>query len=182
METKLGTFATTLFGFGLFAAGTCSAITAPLAAAISGRDLLGGTQKSWQARGINFRITWIIVLAIGLVFSLLKFQPIPAIIMAQAINGVLLPVVTVFLILVMNDRTLLPAAYLNSTWSNIAILFVFGACCALGLDSVWKALENPFPLLKNGRVIFFWLNLLFTFGMLLWLSRKIWGKGKSVIN
>lgn len=177
METKLGNFATTLFGFGLFAAGTCSAITAPLAAAISGRDLLGGTKKSWQVRGINFRTTWMIVLVIGLTFSLLQFQPIPAIIVAQAINGLLLPIVSVFLILVMNDRTLLPVDYLNSTFSNIAILLVFGACCALGLDSVWKALEYPFPILETGRAIFFWLNLLFTFGMLAWLGRKIWQKG-----
>ncbi len=179
METKLGTYATTLFGFGLFAAGTCSAITAPLAAAITGRDLLGNNQKSWQVRGFHFRLIWMIVLAIGLTCSLLKFQPIPAIILAQAINGLLLPVVSVVLILVMNDKTLLPAVYLNSRLSNIAILFVFGVCCALGLDSIWKALENPFPVLKNGRAVFFWINLLFTGAVLVWLSFQIFSKSAN---
>jgi len=69
--------------------------------------------------------------------------------------------------------------YLNSRLSNIAILFVFGVCCALGLDSIWKALENPFPVLKNGRAVFFWINLLFTGAVLVWLSFQIFSKSAN---
>jgi Mn2+/Fe2+ NRAMP family transporter len=80
-----------------------------------------------------------------MIFGLLRVQPIPAIILAQALNGILLPVVAVFLILAVNDRNLIPAKYVNSTFSNILMLIIVGVTCFLGFNNIWKALGRLFP-------------------------------------
>ncbi|WP_077921925.1 Nramp family divalent metal transporter [Spirosoma sp. 209] len=135
LSARLGNWAGALFGFGLFAAGFTSALTAPLAAAVTGRSLLG-----WSEQSGRYRATWLIVMAIGLTFGLLGVKPIPVIILAQAANGLLLPLVTVFLLLAVNNKTLLPAQYRNRPWQNVAMLLVVVLTAFLGLRNVWLAI------------------------------------------
>ena len=132
---RLGTWAGGLFGFGLAAAGFTSALTAPLAAAITGRSLLG-----WTGRSGAYRLTWLVVLSVGLVFGLLNVKPVPVIVLAQATNGLLLPVVTVFLLVAVNNKTLLPATYRNTWWQNAFLVLVVCVTAFLGLRNVWLAL------------------------------------------
>ena len=54
LATRLGSWAGALFAFGLFAAGFSSALTAPLAAAITGQSLLG-----WRVQSTPYRATWL---------------------------------------------------------------------------------------------------------------------------
>jgi Mn2+/Fe2+ NRAMP family transporter len=84
LASRLGSWAGTLFAFGLFAAGFTSALTAPLAAAVTGRSLLGWTEQSGA-----YRATWLGVMTVGLVFGLLGVKPVPVIVLAQAANGLL---------------------------------------------------------------------------------------------
>jgi manganese transport protein len=72
-------------------------------------------------------------------FGFLNVKPIPAIILAQALNGVLLPFVASFLLLAVNDRKLLPAEYSNGLLANILLLLIVGVTCMLGLQSIWKS-------------------------------------------
>lgn len=145
MGEKLGSSAPLLFAMGLFAAGISSAITAPLASAITARALLGERSGQWGTASRKFRLTWGGVMAVGLFFGLLDVKPIPAIIAAQAINGMLLPVVAVFLILAANDQQLIPEAYRNGLRSNILSLAIVGIACFLGLNSTGKALSKIAP-------------------------------------
>ena len=133
-SSRLGSWAGGLFGFGLAAAGFTSALTAPLAAAITGQSLLG-----WSAHTGAYRLTWLLVLGVGLVFGLLNVKPVPVIVLAQAINGLLLPIVTVFLLVAVNNKTLLPAAYRNSRWQNVALLLVVAITTFLGLRNLYLA-------------------------------------------
>ena len=58
--------------------------------------------------------------AVGMVFGISGVRPVPVIILAQAFNGLLLPLVAVFLWITMNDRRFLGDAGVNSrrrTWS-----------------------------------------------------------------
>ncbi len=153
---QLGYAGPALFGIGLFAAGATSTITAPLAAAITARSLLG-ERPGW--RDVHFRWVWALVLGAGVVFGLLNVRPIPAIVMAQAINGILLPVVTAFLMLAVNDRRLLPEAYVNGLWSNALLLTVFAVVCMLGLQNIWKSLLAVWPAMEREGAAAWWVQL-----------------------
>lgn len=142
LSVQLGDWAAYFFSCGLFAAGLTSSITAPLAAAVTARSLFGQNEERWRPRSRNFRLVWGVVILIGLAFSLTNTQPIPAIIAAQAINGILLPVVAIFLILTVNDRRMIPADYLNSRWINLLMMLVLAVCCFLGLNNILKALRR----------------------------------------
>jgi Mn2+/Fe2+ NRAMP family transporter len=133
---RLGAGAKALFAWGLFAAGFTSATTAPLAAAITASGLLGQGEPTWQAQGRAFRWVWAGVLATGLAFGLLNLPPVPAIILAQAINGLLLPLVAVCLYLIINDRQLLSPTQRNPLWLNGLTLVVVAVALGLGLLSL----------------------------------------------
>jgi manganese transport protein len=173
LADRIGAWGTYLFGAGLFAAGATSAITAPLAASITARSLFAHHQR-W--RPAYFHWVWLFVLCVGLIFGLLDVRPIPAIIIAQALNGILLPFVTAFLFLVVNDRHLLPGQYANGHLSNMLMLLVFIVVCMLGLQNIWKSLSVIFPVLEQLALVLVWsgqfmLTLLAT-GFLLYKVRQ----------
>ncbi len=114
LEPLLGTWAKYFLAIGLFAAGISSAITAPLAAAFTAKGIFG-----WELeKNIKFRSVWIMVLACGVIFSTLGYQPITVIQLAQIANGLLLPIVVVFLMYIVNKKSLMKE-YVNKTWQNI---------------------------------------------------------------
>ena len=123
--------------FGLFAAGLTSAITAPLAAAYVTCGCL-----NWKTdlRSFNFRIIWFVVLFIGVICSSLNISSIEIIKFAQVANGILLPTVTFFLILIANSKKVL-GNYANSWKNNLISLFVFLITLILGIKSVIKVME-----------------------------------------
>lgn len=137
LATRLGSWAGFFFGFGLFAAGFTSSLTAPLAAAITAKSMLG-----WRENSRSYRAVWLVVMAVGLTFGLLGVKPIPIIILAQAANGLLLPIVTIFLFIAVNNKTLLPPPYRNSFWQNVALLVVVGVTAFLGFRNLWLAITT----------------------------------------
>jgi manganese transport protein len=146
LRGELGPGARVLFALGLLAAGLSSAITAPLAAALSVQGLLGreATDRSWGDRGGRYRALWGGVLAIGLLFALTRAQPIPTIILAQALNGVVLPLVAVYLWLGVNDRRLMGDAHLCGPLANAALAAAVLVTILLGtagvLGAAWRAM------------------------------------------
>lgn len=174
MSDKMGPQGAVVFGIGLFAAGMSSSITSPLAAAVTAQSLF-----DWSPTSRNFRIVWLAVLGVGLLFGLLDVKPIPAIIMAQAINGVLLPIIAIFLLLTVNDKQLLPAEYVNSPTLNLITLCIVGVTCFLGLHNVWKALEKIFSGMEGLGNMSFWVNGGLSLLILLWLGLKIFSNSKE---
>jgi len=132
LEPILGSWAKYVLATGLFAAGISSSITAPLAAAYATSGILGWKKdmKDWR-----FKLVWIIILFVGITFSILGYKPIQAIWFAQIANGILLPVVAVFLVIVMNNSKIL-GRYINKRWSNIAVVIVIIITLGLGLRSI----------------------------------------------
>jgi manganese transport protein len=140
LEARLGSGARWLLGIGLFAAGTSSAITAPLAAAITARSVLGGASPArWHDRSRFYRFVWAGVLLAGVAFGVAEVQPIPAIIAAQALNGVVLPFVAVFLLMAVNDRSLMGEAGLNRGVQNVVMAPVVLVTLVLGVTNVMRA-------------------------------------------
>jgi manganese transport protein len=144
---RLGGGAGTSLAIGLFAAGFTSAITAPLAAAITARSLLGeADDRRWAEGSPRYRAVWIGVLVTGMAFGIAGVQPIPVIILAQAFNGLLLPVVAVFLWVAMNDRRLLGDDGVNSRLQNVMMGVVVLICIGLGLRGVIAAVGGALAL------------------------------------
>lgn len=110
-----GPYATVLFSIGLFAAGFTSATTAPLAGAYATAGALG-----WETdlAGTRFRAIWGVIILVGFISALLGGSPVEIILFAQVINGILLPIVAVFLIVAMNSDKLLDD-YTNNTPANV---------------------------------------------------------------
>jgi len=104
LKPLFGKFATYFLGIGLFAAGITSAITAPLAAAYVASGCLG-----WDSnlKSKKFRIVWISILFLGVLFSSLGFKSIEIIKFAQIANGLLLPIVAGILMWIMNKSSIL---------------------------------------------------------------------------
>ncbi|MEM1319527.1 MAG: Nramp family divalent metal transporter [Bacteroidota bacterium] len=172
MGERLGIWATLLFSFGLFAAGLTSSITSPLAAAITAQSLFA-EDGDWGNRSRNFRLVWGIILTIGLLFGLTNFKPVPVIILAQAINGILLPVVTIFLLLAVNDRAILPERFCNGHLANAAMLLIVGLSCFLGFNNLGKALFKSLPILNPGDSLTWTINAVWSGIIVLILARKV---------
>ncbi len=135
LEPLLGSWASICMGIGLFAAGISSAITAPLAAAYAIAGMLG-----WSSDGkdLKFKATWAVVLFSGLALSLSGYKPITIIWFAQIANGILLPLLAVFLLYVMNQSKLL-GSYKNTWVHNILGGFVIFVSMFLGGKSLYFA-------------------------------------------
>ena len=123
IEPLFGSFSKLIISLGLFAAGLTSSVTAPLAAAYVTCGCMG-----WKTnvKSKKFRIVWFIVLFMGISFSSLDFKSIEIIKFAQVANGILLPVIAVFLLVVANNKRLLKSqvnGYLFNLISVIIILF-----------------------------------------------------------
>ncbi len=134
LEPVLGPAAKWFFGFGLFAAGLTSSVTAPLAAAYAVSGALGWKRdlKSWKFRGV-----WALVVVIGATLAFSGTSPVQAILLAQAANGILLPLVSIFLLIVMNRRDLL-GDKVNGLVGNILGGFVMLVATFLGGYSLLK--------------------------------------------
>lgn len=132
-----GPWMATVFAVGLFAAGFTSSITAPLAAAITLQSV-GSKDKDWSETGIRYRLGWGLVLLTGLVFGVTGVKPIPVIILAQAANGLILPVIAIFLWLICNNRKLM-GAHVNGGLIDVFMGITVWVSSLLGLINVFKA-------------------------------------------
>ncbi len=117
----LGSWATVIFGIGLFAAGFTSAITAPLAAAFASSGILGWGEDMKKNR---FKVIWLVVLLFGVVaVCTLGASPTEIILFAQAANAFLLPITAILLLVVCNNKNVM-GKYKNGVVLNILAVVV----------------------------------------------------------
>ena len=137
LEPLLGRAAPLFFGLGLFAAGLTSAITAPLAGAYAASGALG-----WGSdlRSPKFRMLWAFVLLTGMVCGVtLGASPYQVILLAQAGNGIVLPLTLVLLLLVVNRERIM-GKYCNSTLANVLGVIVVLVISGLSLRQLARVL------------------------------------------
>lgn len=144
LSAQLGGFGPWLLGIGLFGAGISSALTAALAASITAKSILatGKDDKKWSENSLRFRSVWMSVLGIGLLFGVMELQPVPVIILAQALNGIILPVIAVILFLLMNNSWVLPDTYQNGIWMNLVTGVVAWLTILIGLTNLLRAVSR----------------------------------------
>ena len=126
LEPLLGDAAHYFFAIGLFAAGLTSAITAPLAGAYAVCGMLGWSNKMDNVR---FKSVAIVILLFGAAVASLGLDPVAVIIFAQAANGLLLPIVTTYLVWLVNQKAVM-GKYTNSVLVNLltlpVLVLIFG--------------------------------------------------------
>lgn len=128
----LGDFAPYLIGLGLFAAGLSSAITAPLAAAfVLGESLSWKNEKNSR----SFKLSAIGVLVIGFIFASIGYKPVEIIQFAQIANGLLLPVIGVFILWLVNAPNQLNISK-PSPIENVLLLILMLFLFFLGMKSL----------------------------------------------
>ncbi len=136
LRPLLGPWAGHAFAVGYAAAGITSAITAPLAAAYTLLDSLG------QRRDVTSplaRSVWAGCIFVGAGAALIGFRPVPLIVLAQLVNGLVLPIVAVVLLVAMNDRSRL-GEQVNGWRGNVVGSAVVFLCIVLGLRAIILAL------------------------------------------
>jgi Mn2+/Fe2+ NRAMP family transporter len=110
LEPLAGPYARVLFGLGLFGASMLAASVLPLSTAYAICGAFGwerGVSYSWAEAPV-FNGLYTALIALAALFVLLPGLPLLQVIVAtQTLNGVLLPVVLIFLVRLANDRALL---------------------------------------------------------------------------
>jgi len=112
-----------------------------------------------------------LVLVTGMGFALGNVKPIPAIILAQALNGFLLPFVSIFLFIAINNRQI-TSHKTNSFGLNILMILVIFITLILGINSATKAIYTSlFPAFSPGN-----FNLLLISLLAIVISFFVWKK------
>lgn len=132
LESVFGSFAGYMMGFGLLAAGITSALTAPLAAGFVVCGILGWDQ---EIKSKPMRITMSIIVFLGLLFSSFGIKPVQLIILAQLANGILLPVISGWIIWIAAQHSVLGKQKNTPLASGIAVL-IWLITLILGVKSV----------------------------------------------
>jgi len=134
LEPVFGNLSAIFIAIGLFSAGISSAVTAPLAAAfaLSGILNLNKNLDSW-----SFKSVWFIILLLGVMISCLGYKPMKVIWFAQVANGILLPLITLFLLWMMNSKVLGPQR--NNFKQNILAIIVVAVTLMLSARSLMSA-------------------------------------------
>lgn len=138
LQPLFGKFATWFMSLGLLAAGITSSITAPLAAAYVVKGCFG-----WEGgmKSTKFKTVWAVVLILGVFFSSLQINPIEIIRFAQIANGILLPVIAIFLFWVVNKASVL-GKHRNSKLQNVLGLLVIALSVFLGIKAILSVLQS----------------------------------------
>lgn len=130
LDPVAGPLARVCFGLGLFAAGLTSTLTAPLAAASGVCEVMGWDDTPTH---LPYRGVWASVLGTGVLFGLAGGSPLPTIVAAQAANGLLLPLVAAFILVLTlrQDVVTLPRWYAGL---GVVVTLV---CAGLGARTLW---------------------------------------------
>lgn len=132
-----GQYASTLFAIGLFGASLLAACVLPLTASYAITEAFGwerGIDRSWaEAPAFNAIYTFVIVVGAALV--LIPGAPLITImVLSQAVNGVLLPFLLIFMMKIVNDRRIM-GRYTNGRVFNAlgwgTVITVIGLTVAL---------------------------------------------------
>lgn len=137
LEPAFGPVARHLVGVGLFAAGLTSAVTAPMATAYALGEIFPAADESGRVR--RFRWIALAIVIAGAGISLFGIDVVTLIVTAQAANGLLLPIMAMFLMFVMNQRSMMGSA-VNGAAANLGGSIVILVTLGLGARGVLRAI------------------------------------------
>lgn len=135
-KNEIGSTGVFALSAGLFGAGFSSLITAPYAASVIASTVFGWTK--WK-----IVMVWSIVILSGLISGVSGFRPISLIVTVQALNGIILPFLVLLLIVIANDKNILPPRYRPGLLYNVLLIVIFAVVTAISgyqIYNVWLKL------------------------------------------
>jgi len=138
LEPLLGKFANPFMSVGLFAAGFSSAVITPLGVSYVLAGLLGWKQDKSDKR---FFYTNIAILLLGIFGAATGFNPLTIIILAQALNGIFLPVIVIFLVYITTSKKVL-GEYSNSKFAIFLGVAISLITLVIGFQSVIAVIKS----------------------------------------
>jgi NRAMP (natural resistance-associated macrophage protein)-like metal ion transporter len=145
LEPLAGEYARVLFGIGLFGASMLAASVLPLSTAYAVCGAFGWERSismSWSQAPI-FNGLYTALIALGAAFVLLPSLPLIQVIVAtQFLNGLLLPIVLIFVLRLVNDRDLM-GSYTNGRVFNVLSYGTTGILILLTVALLALSVVNP---------------------------------------
>ena len=141
-----GVYAKYLFGIGLFGASMLAMAVVPLATAYSLSEALGfekGLSRSFREAPIFLGIFTALILIGGIVAMIPTIPPITLLLVAQCVNGVLLPVLLIAIVKLINNPAIM-GEYRNSVTSNILAIGTTAIVSILSLLLIGKTIADMF--------------------------------------
>jgi Mn2+/Fe2+ NRAMP family transporter len=133
LEPVAGHLAAVLFAIGLFGASMLAAAILPVTTAFVICEAFGwesGVDKRFSDARVFFGI-YTFVLAVGALVALIPaLDVVPLIVASQNLQGLVLPIVLVFMVILVNDRRLM-GRHRNGTLGNLAAWVAIGLVVAL---------------------------------------------------
>ncbi|MGX5789545.1 Nramp family divalent metal transporter [Staphylococcus equorum] len=138
LEPVLGDAAPIVISVGLFAAGLSSAIASPTGAAATISSLLG-----WKGgmQSKKYKLVFVVIIIIGIITSALGFEPLQVLLIAQALNGMILPIIAILIFIIINKKNLM-GRFVNTLWLNIIGGLVVLTVSFLGIYSFIDAITS----------------------------------------
>lgn len=138
LKPVLGDFAPIFMSVGLFSAGLSSAIASPMGAAATISSCLrweGGVKSK------KYKLVFAIVIFIGIITSSLGFEPLEVLLIAQALNGIILPLIAILIFVILNKKNMM-GKFANGIVLNIIGIFVVLVVSFLGVYSLIDAIQS----------------------------------------
>jgi Mn2+/Fe2+ NRAMP family transporter len=144
MKPLAGDYAFILFAAGLFNASIFAASVLPLSTAYTVCEGLGfesGLDKHFKEAPFFYWLYSLLILVGGAIVLIPGFPLVRFIILSQVLNGILLPVVLVFMLRLINKHELM-GKYTNSLWFNIVAWTTAVIVTALSLLLMWNSIRG----------------------------------------
>jgi Mn2+/Fe2+ NRAMP family transporter len=140
MKPLAGSYAFLLFAFGLFNASFFAASVLPLSTAYTvceGLGLESGIDKSFRQAPVFYWLYTLLIAGGTAVVLIPNFPLVQFSIFSQMLNGILLPIVIVFMLLLINRKDLM-GKHVNSHWFNAAAWLTAITVTVLSLILMWQ--------------------------------------------
>ncbi|MBM3270873.1 MAG: Nramp family divalent metal transporter [Candidatus Sericytochromatia bacterium] len=141
----VGHYAEVLFAVGLLGASLLAAAVVPLSTAYAVCEAFGwenGLSKDFEEAPAFMGLFTILIVAGALVVLWPHLPLVRVMVVSHVINGILLPVILVFMLGLVNDRRLM-GPYVNGRWYNVVVWGLTGVIVAMALllvvSSFWPA-------------------------------------------
>jgi NRAMP (natural resistance-associated macrophage protein)-like metal ion transporter len=144
MKPLAGDYAYLLFAAGLFNASLFAASILPLSTAYTVCEGLGfesGLDKTWREAPFFYWFYTLLIALGGATILIPKFPMYQVVIFSQVLNGLLLPLVLVFMLKLINKHELM-GKYTNKRWFDVLAWVTVAIVTGLSLVYVWNLVHG----------------------------------------
>lgn len=135
-----GNYASALFAIGLFASSVLGACILPLSSSYAICEAFGfenGISKKIREAPVFFGLYTLLIVIGGAVVLVPGLPLISVMVFSQTTNGILLPIILIFILRLVNDKRLM-GNHVNSRFNNIVTIFTAGGLILLSLGLVFS--------------------------------------------